>query len=505
MKPPTHVDPLPEREPSSTPVEGGGCPAPIRGFRRPAVVFLAILACATALRMVALGRASLWFDEVVTMNLARTKGPAELIDLLRRIDATRAPLHPLLLQGWIALFGPSDTAGRAFSVLCGVLTVAVVYRVGRLLYDEESGLVAAWLCAWSPLMVEYSRETRMYAWLALVTCVAWWMLFSFRGSSSAWRRVVYVLSLAALVYSHPLGVLMGLSLGLAAFLGRSTFRLSPGRWLALHFGAALLVLPWIPQYVDHPPSYIVGQLPLRFLFGLPIGFVGGDFRVLLGCTLLIAIGLWGDCRSRRDSEANPPDRRTASASLLIWFLVPPLLLYGYSRLSHPIFGPSRYTLFVGPAYLLLLTRGLARLPTFGKLAGLGGALALSGVLLGSMVYAPDLKADWRSAAAYLDRHDPDAAIVVVNVRVDAPKYYLGPGRKVVLMPADSNELAKVLGSESSNAWFAFEFLHGRPTSAVPTFLSAPPPGSRTVDFARLRLVKVAQRAERSSGSPQPAR
>ena len=56
------------------------------------------------------------------MRLARTESPAALFRLLRQIDATRAPLHPLLLQGWVTLFGPSDASGRAFSVLCGIVT-----------------------------------------------------------------------------------------------------------------------------------------------------------------------------------------------------------------------------------------------------------------------------------------------------------------------------------------------------------------------------------------------
>ena len=57
-----------------------------------------------------LGRSSLWYDEVVTMRLARTESPAALFQLLGQIDATRAPLHPLILQGWVAVLGSSDYA-----------------------------------------------------------------------------------------------------------------------------------------------------------------------------------------------------------------------------------------------------------------------------------------------------------------------------------------------------------------------------------------------------------
>src|SRR5439155_17555367 len=92
---------------------------------RHALTLASILILATALRSWEIGRSSLWYDEVVTMRLARQPTPAALIRLLGQIDATRAPLHPLLLQGWIRAFGHSDASGRCFSALCGVATVAL--------------------------------------------------------------------------------------------------------------------------------------------------------------------------------------------------------------------------------------------------------------------------------------------------------------------------------------------------------------------------------------------
>src|SRR5690348_6360396 len=102
--------------------------APAR-FRPPLVfgVTLALtLLLATALRTWQLGQLSFWYDEVVTMRLAQAPTPGALLDRLFEIDATRAPLHSLLLQGWVRLFGTSETSARALSVLCGVVTVALV-------------------------------------------------------------------------------------------------------------------------------------------------------------------------------------------------------------------------------------------------------------------------------------------------------------------------------------------------------------------------------------------
>ncbi|MGZ3414666.1 MAG: hypothetical protein ACXWNX_13795, partial [Isosphaeraceae bacterium] len=74
------------------------------------VIFGGILALATALRAWKLGQLSFWYDEVVTMRLATAPTVAALFDRLFQIDATRALLHPLLLQRWIGLFGSSEAA-----------------------------------------------------------------------------------------------------------------------------------------------------------------------------------------------------------------------------------------------------------------------------------------------------------------------------------------------------------------------------------------------------------
>src|SRR3954451_14745991 len=54
-----------------------------------------ILAVATALRVFRLSRPSYWYDEVVTMQLARQANPLALLRILPWIDASEAPLQPL--------------------------------------------------------------------------------------------------------------------------------------------------------------------------------------------------------------------------------------------------------------------------------------------------------------------------------------------------------------------------------------------------------------------------
>jgi uncharacterized membrane protein len=448
-------------------------------IRAHAWILIAIVAVAAGLRGFQLGRLSFWYDEVVTMRLARAGSPAAVIERLFQIDATRAPLHPLLLEAWITVFGPSEVAARSFSVVCGIATVALVFEIGRAAFEPATGLWAAWLAGLSPLLIVYAREARMYGWLGLVTCLCWRLLLSLRRSFTTARAAAYAGSLTALVYSHPLGLLMLATLALASLAGKGTGFGSGKLWLAVHVPVAAVSALWIGNYVDHLPELLSGPLPLRFLLGTPIGFIGGNSLALVGLVALIA---WGMARPIREPVGQPPaavaSRWTAPVFLLLWLILPPVALYLYSRLAQPIFGPARYTLFVAPAYLILVASGLARTPALVRypLALLLTILAASE--LGPKVYDPELKADWRGFSAALAGRPGELVLVIVasshpgrNLEVETARYYL-PARcaAIALEEATPDRLDRIgpsAGGGTGVVYLAVGSRGGVPAVPVP--------------------------------------
>ena len=69
--------------------------------------------------------------------------------------------------------------------------IPALYLLGRELYDRRTGLVAASFGAASPLLIWYSQEARMYAFVALFGMLALWMqLRAIRNPSMGnWARV----------------------------------------------------------------------------------------------------------------------------------------------------------------------------------------------------------------------------------------------------------------------------------------------------------------------------
>ena len=476
-----------------------------------------ILLIAGSLRGYRLGFLSFWYDEVVSMTLAREPGFREVLSKLDVIDATRAPLHPLLLHRWVRLFGPSETSGRAFSMVCGILTVALIHRIARRSFDSPAtGLFACWLAAMSPMLIVYSREARMYAWLVLVTCAAWDALLSLRrvsretegdtptprhGSGTP-RRIWYAVCLIALGYSHPLGLLMAAALGLASFLNAKWLGFSIGSWLITHLLAATFVAAWVGRYVDHAPELVMGRLPIRFLLGTPIGWIGGNFLTLPVCLLVVCAGLFrfrGPSIVPKKRSTLVFDHPALAVSFLAWLIVPVMLLWIYSRVSQPIFGPARYTLYSAPAYLILMARGMARLPRWAGCALALGATALAFSTLPSLVYAPDLKADWRGTAIELGHMDPSGIepVLVVsndprqNLEVVTARYYLGKTRKAIALPAPLIDLDKIRRSvpPPSRFWLAIGVKDGWLTSEIPDRIPLRR-STQVLDRNGLRLIAV---------------
>jgi 4-amino-4-deoxy-L-arabinose transferase-like glycosyltransferase len=426
---------------------------PVWGDTRPALYLGIIIVVAAGLRFGNLESTSLWYDEVVTMRVARTGSPQALVERLDQIDGTRAPLHPLALQAWLRTFGPSDAAGRSLSALCGLGAVLVIDRIGRRAFDPATGRWAAWLAAVCPPLVYYSREARMYAWLVFMSCVSWLVFLSFRTTARPAQCVLYGLLLTGLAYSHPLGLFMVAAHGLSYILVRPYLRLAPRWWLAIQAAVVVSIIPWLGRYMDHGTDYPMPRQPIRFLVAVPIEYIGGNSVVLVIGVAIIVFGMLSIEPAKRWPRlalAQPAE----NLALITWVTAPPLLMYLYSYLWQPIFGPPRYHLFIAPAYLILLAHGLSRLPMRVRWPLVAGSLALSLSLLKN--YEQALKADWRGLAAWLKHEEsqdrggelprPRATIVVYpsdprfpREQLEAARYYLSPPFRVI--PADEQSAA----------------------------------------------------------------
>ncbi len=352
-------------------------------------VLALILAIGSALRIYAIDRRSLWLDELASWHESSYDTIWEVIDRGVRFDF-HPPGYQILLYFVEQHIGISEAALRGPSALIGILTIVALFGLGRWLYGEREGLIAAALSAVLFYPVFFSQTARPYALLLLLALIAtglWLLILERIGERRppTWRLLGgYALVAVAFSYVHYFGTYVVLLHGLGAGLAALRRRCSLGRVVLLYLGILAAFAPWIPFMLVHL-SRAAPWTP-RYPHGPILGFFFYLFNssAELG---MIAFALWGSLAARtlweRRRGTPAPVRRIAGLSpgalLVLWLLVPFAGALLRSTLAEPV-NSGRNLIIVAPAAYLLLARALARLPGGGVVAG-SATVGLASLLL----------------------------------------------------------------------------------------------------------------------------
>ncbi len=151
---------------------------------------------------------------------------------------------------WWHLVGESEFAGRVYSILLSMITLSIVYQLGRKWFGSTRfGLFAIILLGVNAYFFSYALEIRPYALIMLLSA---WSMWAFQRwlTRRTWRTAIfYAVSVAAMLYVHYFLFILILAQAIYFALSRPSRRL-----LAQGFGAAgvafVLWLPWLPAVIS---------------------------------------------------------------------------------------------------------------------------------------------------------------------------------------------------------------------------------------------------------------
>ncbi len=278
--------------------------------------------------------ASLWGDEAFAAVLGQKSYWQIILNVARD---TSPPLFYLSLHTWMKFFGTNEIAIRAHSFLYFLLLCYVVYLIGKAVFDQRTGAIAALLTFLNPCLFQYGFEGRMYTILAFYSTLSMYFFLTK-------QRKPHILATAAALYSHHFSVfIIFVQLALLAPELRKNFSktIRPYLWVAL------LYLPWFyPLYYQTAlvqSGFWLGKPGMKELYHLLRNFLAGVFqhpwqgKVFLVSVLLLLLRRW----------------RKRDLPLLAWFILPVFLTLVVSYLKESIFF-DRYMLFIIPALMLLI-------------------------------------------------------------------------------------------------------------------------------------------------------
>ncbi|MGH8526206.1 MAG: glycosyltransferase family 39 protein, partial [Gammaproteobacteria bacterium] len=120
---------------------------------------IALATLTAILGAIELGKASIWLDEAVSINLSRV-GFADLISEVARKEANMS-LYYMLLRMW-RVFGSSEVVVRSLSVAAAAATIPILFGLAKRLFGWGVAALAALLLTLNGFFLHYAHEARGY-------------------------------------------------------------------------------------------------------------------------------------------------------------------------------------------------------------------------------------------------------------------------------------------------------------------------------------------------------
>jgi uncharacterized membrane protein len=208
---------------------------------RTAVLVALVTLLGLALRIGMARRGGLYCDEAQFLGIVRLPTPKAMIEFLWDHES-HPPLFYVLMRGWLAIFGDSDSAALALPVLLGTALVPAAYYVGCRTFSRRTGLLAASLIATAPVLAHYSGFVRPYSLLPLLCLASVYLLWRgiVGGAARIWIAQAWV-NLAMLLTHNWAWMVFGAEaamVGIWLLNGRLS-RTAFCRWLLAQLGLAV--------------------------------------------------------------------------------------------------------------------------------------------------------------------------------------------------------------------------------------------------------------------------
>jgi uncharacterized membrane protein len=370
-----------------------------------------LLLCAIWLTF-GLNSRGLWVDEGWSIIAAGKPNLAEVTSMVA--DDVHPPLYFYLLHIWQAFTGQTVFTLRFFTVLTTLISAAVIYRMGKALFGQQTGILAALLFVLHDLVLVLGQETRQYSQGQLLAALTIWMYWRFWRRPSRSNGIALCLAGAALLWTHYWGGFVLLALALHALI-TSHRNIVP---YAVAFSVVgLLFAPWLPVLY----TQITDGIPQGIGHALPASRMG--YEILAYQLLGIPEVLWGLLALVGSMNLASRRWQPSSASILpALIVVVTIILSVLIDLFYPTLSFRTLSVIL-PALLVLIAHSVNALRGIGQHVMIFIIIVLSISLTAA---GPPTRLPWKQVAEYVTTHSGPDDTVLIETWFDsyAFMYYL---------------------------------------------------------------------------------
>lgn len=173
-----------------------------------------ILLVAIVLRFFRIDYQSLWMDELYTLNVANQKHSFYQIISEVNLRESYPYLYFFIMNTLFYVFGDTSIVVRTPSVIFGIMSVWMIYKIGKELYSKNVGLIAAILLALNQYAIYHSQDGRAYTLYLLGLLFSYYCFIKFLKEDNTKNMYLYAISAGLLLNTNFFSVLNVLSQGI---------------------------------------------------------------------------------------------------------------------------------------------------------------------------------------------------------------------------------------------------------------------------------------------------
>ena len=170
-------------------------------------------------------------------------------------------LYEIVMHFWLKIFGRGEFAQRSFSAFLGIISLYVIYRLSRLLFDEKIGLLTGSFALLSSSWFALFRQNTYYSLFICLALLSIYLFFCYlKNKQSKLYCLALLITNTCLVYTHYFGFLV-------VFIGLlfSAWEIQRARrWviniLLVCFWVCFAYAPWYANLLYH-----IGREPVMYI------------------------------------------------------------------------------------------------------------------------------------------------------------------------------------------------------------------------------------------------
>jgi mannosyltransferase len=342
--------------------------------------------------------------------------PVKIIEIVA--EDVHVPLYHFILHFWQLIFGSDVSLARFLSFIFFLLSMPLVYAVGKLVYDSRTALFATVLFIVSPFMNWYGNEIRMYSLFVFIVLLNQYFFLRLYKKQTSGLWLGFILSAIFGMYTHYFFFLVLLTNALFYVYNRKDY--PPGtfkRFFNTYVVLALVFLPWLlwvlylGQTSNSAPMLLTPTTVnffntfSEFLFGFQTDHLNTILVSLWPLTILFVF-----LALRKNTKVSPE-----TIYFLFAFLLPNVVAFFVSIIYRPVY-LTRYLIFTMPSMYFVISWLISTYPRqLAMIVRSALILVMVSMLFVEAVSATTpVKENYREAVTYLEENAGPSDIIVVS-------------------------------------------------------------------------------------------